>query len=321
MVNFYSQINRQNGDEKKVPDSVLANNKTAKSDYKKFTDSPDGFGASEFNWAIWYVKNKLLLYRLGVGSLIVICSLTIGFSLWRAFNILYFDLTAGSIMDRQLTMSVDYSTLRAKFSPAPLEILNSYSLINGKNKVDVLAEVQNPNERHLVYFDYYFDFGANQTEKKTDFLLPGELRPIVIFGLDIFEFAGAPSVVIENIRWQRISAHEITEVIPWQEERINFSISDFTFSYAGEEGVLSHALRFEVFNNSAYGYRNPLFYLGLFQNQNLVGIMRFDLVDFASLEKRQVDLRNYADNLSVNEIRLYPVIDLYNKSVYLLPRR
>lgn len=321
MVNFYSQINRQNGGEKNDSAKPLPTSKTVKPNIKKYVDSSGGFDAGQFTWAVWFVKNKLLLYRLGVGSLILLCSLTIGFSLWRAFNILYFDLTAGNEMDRQLSMSVNYSALHPRFNPLPLEILNSQSLMSGKNIADALAEVRNPNERYAVYFDYYFIFGGNSTTKQSDFLLPMQSRPVVNFGLDSYEFAGVPSVVIENVRWQRVSAHEVTDTVAWQDERINFSINNFIFGYAGESGALAHTISFEIFNNSAYGYRNPLFYLGLFQNQNMVGIMRFDLVDFTSLQKKMIDLRNYAESLSVNEVILYPVIDLYNKEVYLLPRR
>lgn len=322
MVNFYSQQNRHLDDENLAPkkDSPV-NGKKSKVSYQKYVDPTNEFGAKEFKWAIWYVKNKLLLYRVGLISLIAFCAGTIGFSLWRGFIILYSDFTVKPEVERGLAMSIDYTALHPRFNPAPLEILNSYVLSGGTGKVDVLSEAVNPNLRYIVYFDYYYDFGGIATARQNGYLLPGESRPIAVFGLEAAEYFGSPNLVMENVSFKRIDAHAIADVASWQEERINFSVENFKYSYAGEEGKNAHAVRFTLINNSAYGYKNPKFLLGLYQNGSLVGLMPFDQVDFDSLETREIDLRNFVENLAVSEIRLFPVIDLYNEEVYLPPKK
>ncbi len=322
MVNFYSQKSRQNGSVKEESDNKIVNNaQKSKASFQKYTDPTGEFGTSQFKRALWFVKNKLLLYRLLIIFLIIFSTITIGFSLWNGFNLLMYDLTVKPELERQLSMSVDYTALHPVFSPIPIEILNSYVLPGGTNKVDALSEATNPNQRFIVYFDYYYDFNGIVTERRSTFLLPGESRPITVFGLDSTAYAGSANLMVENVRFKRVDAHSVPDVISWQEQRMDFSTSDFTYAFAGEAGQSAHAIRFSLKNNTAYGYKNPKFLLGLYQNGGMVGIMPFDLTNFDSLESRQIDLRNFVQNLVVSEIRLYPLIDLYNKEVYLPPKK
>lgn len=322
MVNFYNQQNRQNGDGA-IPASPMASVSSAKKkiDINKYTDPTGEFGTTEFKRAVWFAKNKLLLYRLAVASLVAFSAVTICFSLWRAFNILYFDLTAGRQMDAELSQSPNYAALHPRFSPVAVEILNSSVLPETGGKISIWSELANPNTRYIAYFDYYYDFGGIATPKQTGFLLPQETKPIVQLGLDTNTYPGSPNLMIGNVRWQRISAHTVPDTALWQAERSNFSVEDFSFTFAGEQGLDASAVRFSLVNNTAYGFKDPVFYVGLYHNNGLVGAMRFDLTDFESLQRRDIDLRNYLDNLTVSEIKVFPVIDLYDNSVYLPPKR
>lgn len=324
MINFYNQQNRDNyvdshGAGSAAPAKSV---KTPKPSAVKYEDPTGEFSAGQFKWGIWFVKNKVVLYRLSVASLIAFCAITVGFSLWKGVEILVFDLTAKPQMEKQLTASLNYAALQAHFNPAPLEILNSYVLPGGTDRVDALAEVANPNNRHVAIIDFHFDFGNTTTPVQTAVVMPLESRPIIMFGLDTVEYAGSADLVIDRINWKRISAHTVPDVESWQNERLTFTIDDFVFGYAGTAGEPNaHSLRFKLKNGTPYGYKNPLFYIGLYQSGALVGVMKFDLVDFQSLESRDIDLRNFVQNLSVSEIKLYPVIDLYNNEVYLPPKR
>lgn len=328
MVNFYNAQNKNVVMADKAEPSVSArtspaipsDKKVKSQDTGKYFDPTGEFSAKQFKWAVWFVKNKLLLYRLSIGFLIVFSAVTIVFSFWRGAQILIFDLSARPGLEAALTASINYSALHPRFSPLPLQILNSYVLPGGTGKTDVLSEIANPNKNFVVRFDYYFDYGGSITERRADFLLPGESRPVAEFGIDTAQFPGSPSLMLENIRWERVPAHQIPDAAAWQTERVDFTVSNFSFSFAGENGLAANALRFTVRNNSPYGYRDALFYLGLYQNGGLVGIMRFDLKDFQSLESREIDLRNFVQNLAVSEIKLYPVIDLYDKGAYLPPK-
>lgn len=325
MINFYNQQNRNHNhkpNDGSVNNQIPAGKNGAKSNFKKYIDPTDEFSAKQLKWAMWYVNNKLLLYRLAVGSLIVFIAATFAFSLWRGAFILYYDFFQQPRVDVELSRAPNYDAINQRNTPQPLQIMGIQVLPGGTDKNDAIVEIANPNERHIVFFDYYFDFSGQKTEPQSGFLLPLEARPMVAMGLDTSWAVGTANIIIENISWRRVSAHLITDIRSWQNERLNFSVSDFVFKLAGSRnGASAHIINFKLTNNSPYSYKNPEFYLGLYQNNSMVGIMKLFLDDFISLQARDIDLRSFVSNLAVTEIKIFPIINLYEKAVYLSPSR
>lgn len=314
MINFYEQKNRQNGGPVKAP--APANK------LRQYRDPNNGLDARELAWGFWFVKNKVTLYRLAIGGLLILSAIFIVYSLIKLGFILSYDLLKAPAAEQQLTYSPNYASLREHFQPADLQILNVYILPGGTGKNDAVAEVANPNLRSSVSFDYFFDFGGQRTESRRGFILPGETKLLAILGLDESAFSGGASLVVENLDWRRISAHQVTDAAAWQSERLDFSVSDLKFLPADSiSGASAHIINFKLANNSSYGYKDAGFYAGFYQGGGLVGITNFELTDFKSLETRQVDLRSFARRLQVDEVKIFPLIDPYEPAVYLPPSK
>jgi hypothetical protein len=117
-----------------------------------------------------------------------------------------------------------------------------------------------------------------------------------------------------------VSAHEIADASAWQNERLKFEIKNFVFSdrFSSDE-IGAHAVRFSLDNNTAFSYVDPEFVVGLYSNDALVGVMPLKLKNFKSLETRDVDLRSYVDGISITDVRVFPLIDIYDRAVYLAP--
>lgn len=321
MINFYNQQNRQNA-ETPSPLQNDIKNKAGKASYKKYTDPTGEFGSKELGWGMWYVKNKVFLYKLLIFALVAFCAGTIGYSLFRVGTFVYYDIVYKPLQEQEFAYSRNFAAVRPRFNPAPLEIMSTFAVNGGTSFIDAVSEVSNPNDRYIATVVYHFDFGGKLSETKTEKIMPLSSRPLVAFGLDSDAYPGVPVLVIESMSWRRVSAHTVTDVAVWQDERLFFSVSDFVFEYGGAPGTISaNVVRFTLKNETAFGYKAPLFYVGLFQNGALVGVMQFELTDFDSLDSQVIDLRNFVPNLSVSEIKLYPIIDLYDKSVYLPPKK
>ena len=132
--------------------------------------------------------------------------------------------------------------------------------------------------------------------------------------------ASAPVVVLENMEYQRISAHAIPDAIGWQKYRLNFQVSDFIFLKSlAQEGRNTDAIQFKLTNASPYSYVAADFFVALLQNGQMVGILPLHLDSINSLEAKDIDLRNFASDLSITEIALYPIINVYDDGVYFMP--
>lgn len=314
MLNIYNP-NNHNGDKTA---EAAKNGAAKKIDFSKYVDPTQEFTSQDLKWSFWFVKNKALLYKVLVIILMVIDALFILFGIWRWGGYLL-GLSDFRRLQASLSSSVNYTGIHPHFGAQPIQAINAQIFASRENKYDAVAELVNPNNRFLVKFNYYFVIGGEKTPTQKSFLLPGETRPVAYLGIKDGA-ATAPAVVLENIEYQRISAHEISDTRSWQAYRLNFQVSDFVFLKSlAQEGANTDALQFKLTNNSPYSYVAPNFHVALLQNGQMVGILPLRLDSINSLETKNIDLRNFVSGLSVTEIALYPVINVYDSAVYLAP--
>lgn len=317
MLNIYNANNHSapNGKE------PLVKNGLKKPSFEKYQDPTGEFPSGELKLGLWYVKHRLLLYKLLVGSLAAFSAVTILFSLWQWGDYLIFGLTEDAALRKDLSSQVDYTLIHAKYSPAQIQVLNTQVFAGGVNKSDLVAEVVNPNERFFTEFDFYFIVGENKTPRQHGWLLPGEGKPIAALGVE--GGAAGGDLMLENIVWRRVSLHRIVDTKAWADERLNFTTSDFSFTRAGgiPEAPNAHAVRFKLTNQSAYSYAEPSFYVALLDGETMVGVLPLKLPEIKSLETKDVDLRSFAESLNVDGVKIFPLINIYDKNVYLAPEK
>ena len=289
--------------------------------FEKYVDPTGEFTSSELKYSFWYVKHRLLLYRLAFFGLILFSVITWVYSLYGWGNYLIFGYTADQKLTQQLASSVNYVGIHAHFAPQPLAVLKTYILPGGVEKYDALADVANLNQRWRLSFDYSFVLDGKETPPQHTSLLPGEKRPIAYFGID---GAGGPplssNLHIQNVAWQRVSNKTVPDVKSWQAERINFQTDKFVFTPMGSAtGINANDIQFTLTNASAYGYVAPQFYVALLSGGDTVAVMPLAFDQFASLETKQVDIRNFVANLNATDVQIFPLIDIYSPDVYLPP--
>ena len=311
MLNIYNP-NNHNSD--KIAE-IAKNGAVKKLDFSKYIDPTQEFTSQELKWSFWYVKHKALLYKVLVIILISIDALFILFGLWRWGSYLL-GRQDFQRLQASLSASVNYTGIHPRYSAQPIQAINTQIFSSRENKYDAVAELINPNNRFLAKFDYYFVIGGEKTPLQKTFLLPGESRQVAFLGIKN-EAGNAPVVGLENIKYERISAHKIADTNSWQSYRLNFQVSDFVFLKSlAQEGQNTDAIQFKLTNNSPYSYAAPDFYAALLQNGQMVGILPLHLDSINSLETKNIDLRNFASGLSATEIALYPIINVYDEGVY-----
>jgi len=317
MLNIYNQ---QNPDRNNA-DSPVSVPKKIHADFTKYEDPSGEFTTGEFKWGLWYVKHKILLYKSLIGFLIAWIVIFGGYALINLADYLIFGIVSDINLHKQLTSFPNYINTQSKYTATPLQVQAVNTLVGGASSFDAAAQVYNPNKNFIVYFDYHFDFGNQKTPVQRGFLLAGETKPIVYFGLT-GGYPGEANLILENMAWQRIRAQAIKDPLSYQAERLNFLVSNFDFvSQAASEGLGANVVKFDLKNDSAYSFRDGNFVVGLMSGSGLVATMPLLVKDFKAGETRTVDLRNFVANLPVDSVQLFPLIDIYNKDVYLAPQQ
>ena len=319
-MDFYSQKNKLN--QRKTSgtgDEILKSKSLPKNGFTKYEDPMGMFSNRQLNFSAWYVKNRVLVYRVIVGFLVVFSATTILYSLFRIAWIVIVEVPRDKQSMKQMTVFEDYEKINRALAPQSLLVDETQVFLAGVGKYDVMTEVTNPNPKHIAYFDYYFVVNGLPTVKRNAFVLPLQTKPIIEIGLN--EAYGA-QLVIENYSFKRINAHLYPNPTNFILEREMFSVDNFEFgSVLHPAGANANIIKFTLSNDSPFHYYNPEFIVQFKNNGTVVGVNAFRLENFASLQRREIDLRSFADNLFVDEVAIYPSINYFDLSSYFEPIR
>lgn len=310
MLNIYNQQSSEPVEPKK-------DEAPKKADFRKYQDPTDEFNAKEMQYSIWYVQHKVLLYRLSIFSLILI---NIAFLLLAGvqWTIYLAGIPAASQLEREVAQVPNYAVFEKQFSPEPLKVTQTSIFSGGVNKYDIVSEVTNLNKWFVASFSYSYIIGNQKTEPQSAVVLPGQTTLIANLGL-----TNAPNnatLQIEGLTWKRLSNHVVVDPKALQTDRLNFTVDNFNFIGAYGQGDLKvNRMTFNLVNASAFSYRLPKFYVGLYSGGGLIGVMPLQFDSFVSQETKAVDLRNFVNNAQVGSVQIFPRINVYDQSVYLPP--
>lgn len=306
MLNIYREQNKGS------IETPAANSVTGVLTKKKFkTDS-------ELSYGLWYVTHRVFLYRLGVGLLVTLCALLVGYSVVR-WVVYLAEIPQSAYIQKNLSTANNYNAFHAHFDAQSLVIDKTLLLQSGSNTYDAVSEIINPNPHFIAQFDYVFNTQTTNTPPMRAVLLPGQDSIFKTSGLS--NAAGSPNIILRNLMWQRLDPHLYPAPIEYQSNRLRFTLSGFTFIPASisVDTVGGSSISFKVKNESAFGYVQPRFLVGLYNNESLVGVLPWQIESFPSQAEKDVDLRSFVPGLQVTSIKLFPSINVYDNSVYLSP--
>ncbi len=303
----------------KVPASQQSSQKKGPEKFEHYINAGGGLSNKNLKYALWFTENKLLLYRLLLGFIGFWCVLFWGYTLFNVGDYLIFGLRADQNLAREMSYFPNYTLINTRLSPELPKIISTQALPSGTDKYDLVAEVANTNERFLVTFDYYFNLNNGKSEKQHGFLLPGENKFLTLLGVKNADFSGGDvQISFDNFVWKRVNAHEIKNTTQWQSERLNFTTDNFALIRTTNPDSGAHADRvtFKLTNNSPYSFKAPFFYIALYFQQSLVGILPLELTSFGSLETKAIDVRVFTPNINVSDVVVYPLINVYDSEEY-----
>ena len=294
--------------------------KKEQSNLERYEDVTGEFTSSELKWGEWYLRHKFLLRKIVIGVLSTWCIVSVGYGL--GYFIYYYSY--GYFQDQTMASQqmIELSSLkntRVLFRAKDIQISNVevYNSIS-EELFDFVARASNPNERWVAIITYKFIFSGGETDSAQTVLLPKAQRPIAYFGFEPNNYPSNPRLVIENIDWKSISAHAIKDVDGFIAERSNFPAGNLQFTRASlSQGVPNHIIEFDISNNTAYNYWEPSFYIELIKGNRTAGMIYFVASEFKSREERHVDFRSYIENLEISDIKVWPVVNVFDNSQYM----
>lgn len=285
----------------------------------KYIDPTGEFSNREFKLSEWYIQHKLTLRKIGLSSLLIFAVATLGYSLlyWGYY------FTTGYWQDQQMLNNQvleieNYDNLKHFYAPKPFAVGSAqiYQTVSPEN-YDFVVDINNNNTRWLALVEYQFIFNGGETPVAQTVILPGN-RPVAYFGFKNPTFPSGAKLVIKNIDWRHLDAHLFPDVKSFMAEHSQWSTDNFKFSHASRiTGIPASKIEFTLGNFSPYGFWKANFYVEFLNGGERVGMYFLPEEKFLAQEIRQVDLRSFVTDLYVDDIRIYPLVNVFDSSEYL----
>ena len=295
--------------------------KKPKDKLKEYIDTTGQLPNRQLKLGVWYLRHKILLARIGLGILISFCASTVGFSLWKwgeYFLVGYWEDNRRLGLG-QIALFQNYEALHESFGARDLRVTENRLFNTTDRRYDLFAVVENPNARWVAKIKYRFVFADGATETRETVLLPAAQRPVAYFGLESESFPANLRLVIENIKWTAVDNHTVADMEEYLDARALFLVDNLAFNSVGENGLAVPALSFSLINQTAFGYWEPVFYVELLNGNRVVGYIYLFFDKIISFETKPVDLRYFNEKVAFDNIRLIPIINYFDESVYIEP--
>lgn len=270
----------------------------------------------------WYVRHKDQLGQAGMIALFLFGLSTMGYALygWTTYLLVGYGQDQ-KIFHNLVSQFSNYDNIKPLYEVQPLEFSATRILSSGEGLYDFVTEIRNPNIRNVAVISFSYDFAGKASEPQDVVVLPGQTTLLVAFGQESDSYPGGAQLNISNIVWHRIDPHAVFDVGQYISERLSFTTTDVVFTAANaRDGVPSHRLTFDITNDSAYSYWQARFVVKLFEGGQLVGVLPLTMDRFQAGKTRSVELRSLVPELSVSEIALVPMIDVFDEREFILPR-
>jgi hypothetical protein len=287
----------------------------------RYEDPTGGISSKDLRLAEWYVGHKLFFERIALGVLSAFAIITLSYGLigWgKYFAFDYFD--DQNMYVNQVVEIENYEKLHVLYGAKDLQVFNTKIFRPATDKYDFATEIANPNDSWIARVNYKYAYSGGETKIFQSLLLPNTRRSVVGFGHDSISYPSNAKFEIENIKWEKIDPHEKAFVDDFVTERVQFNFDNFKFSRSSVlSDTPSHRIEFDLSNDSAYSYWEPEFLVELLGNGQVVGIMYFTIEEFIAGEVRHIDLRSVAEQLEVFDIRVHPINNVFDDSVFMKP--
>lgn len=287
----------------------------------RYQDATGELTNKKLQWGSWYVRHKLLLRRILVGFLLLVCVVFGGYSLYAWGRYLVFDYWNDQAQLQKLTgLGVQYRYWKDERGPQGLALAPVQVTPSTPGKYDIFALAENLNTDWVATVSYHFNFGAADTPTLKAVILPGTRQALVSLGNESEETISGANLILTDTKWQRLNPHTFANPVPYWQERVNFTVEDFVFSSAdAASGVPTHAINFAVRNNSAYGYWQPLFTALFKDGDAVVGVKQIMIDIFRAGTRREISLTSLVPQLNITSVELIPVINVFNREVFIAP--
>jgi hypothetical protein len=268
------------------------------------------------NIGLWILKNRRNMFIFLIIFLLIFSIIIYSNFFYNLYNyIRYSPEERENLKEMALTGESMNPTRRA----IPLEQENPRTFFHN-DKYDFVNKVKNPNSNFLVNFKYCFLSGEEVLVCDKSSLFPEEEKYLTVLSAELDSRPVNLDFEIKDLSWQRINFKEYPDWDSYYSERMDFIVSDLEFESIGASNLNSsgeNELSFNIKNNTPYNYWEVPLTIILFDQKKIVGLNRYTVLEFMSLEDRDIDLSWVNSLESVNNVEIQIDLNILSEANYI----
>jgi len=274
------------------------------------------YPGDKFNFSLWFLKNRKIFFVSFIFFLAAISVFLYSYFFYNLYDyIRYSDEERRSLQELSSTeVSPGASRLA---NPIQESIVQSFF---HNDKYDFVAKVKNPNNNFFANITYCFVDNGQELACSGSILFPDEDKYLLILSVKLDSRPNNLKFIIKNISWERVDIRKYQNWPNYYSERVNFLINDIEFSSipAPDSSLKSsNNLSFSIKNNSPYNYWSLPLSIIIFNRSNIIGINKYTISEFMSLESKKVNLSWSNSISSSDKIEIIPDLNILQENNYI----
>ncbi|MFH1536382.1 MAG: hypothetical protein ABID45_00175 [Patescibacteria group bacterium] len=237
---------------------------------------PENMDERQFKLSYFIVSHKKAMIRFGLISLIALDVVLGLFFIVKLVDYLTHIKPTNEII---ANLSVENITFQTK-PPFSLQIGDVSVLEAGEDQYDILASVNNPNEKWAIEsFSYNFSGSGFETQIVNSFIMPGERKNLIQTGIYNTDAGSNPKIVLSDIKWKKVK-----EEVP----ELNFEFDEFDYASTDEGGFYASG---NVLNKSVFGFHEAEASIVILYNGEPFAVGATSISDFESYGEEPLEFR------------------------------
>lgn len=280
-------------------------------------ESVGGVTESELRWSEWWVNHRDQVRKGAIGVFIAFDAVLLLIGLWGFADW----LALGGLKEEQAIRQMTGPNY-GRFAGVGLQEVQlgaPFVLPGASGKIDILAPIENRNERFWAEVEYRFVVGGVELPSLETFVLPGQAKYLAYLGAPA-DGGASVELKIERRLWHRAGTFGAESQQAVYDTRLDIRAENPVFVPSDPLATtpVSRA-DFTLANHTAFGYYDIDLLVLLYRGDAVVGVntLRVDRLDAG--ERRDMQLFWYQVLPLVSRVEIVPDINIYDESVYRSP--
>jgi hypothetical protein len=273
-----------------------------------------GVTDSQLRWSEWWVEHRDQVRRAAIGVFVAVDALLVGIGAWGFADWLALGGLKEEQAIRQMT-GQNYGRF-AGVGLREIQVGAPFVLPGGAGKIDILAPIENPNDRFWAEVEYRFAVGGVEQPSRTAFVLPGQTKYLAQLGAAA-DGGAAVELKIERRLWHRAGTFGAESLQAVYDTRLDIRAENPVFVPADPLATTpTSRADFTLANRTAFGYYDIDLLILLYRGDTVVGVNAMRVNRLAAGERRAMQLFWYQPLPQVTRVEIVPDVNIYDESVY-----